>query len=65
MNLMTNSIIINNPLNNNFSYQSRELSLVNELDELKDLRRRVDNYNQQENFHYMLKLLTGVKRGWF
>ena len=48
-----------------FSYQSRELSVLNELDVLKDLRYRVTEYNEEQDFHYMLKLLTGVKRAWF
>jgi hypothetical protein len=46
-------------------YHSRELSLVKELDEHKDLSKRVCNYNSNEDYRYMLKLITGVRRAWF
>jgi len=48
-----------------FSYQSGELSLLDELDILKDLRHRIRQYNEMQDFHYMLRLLTGVKKAWF
>ena len=36
-----------------------------ELDELKVIQNLVENYNQNSDFHYMLRLKIAVRRAWF
>jgi len=36
-----------------------------ELDRLKEIQKLIDSFNQNQSYHYLLRLKYGVRRPWF
>ena len=50
---------------NKFIDKAKVRQKSNELDIIKQIQQSIDEYNKNPNYHYILRLITGVRKAWF
>jgi hypothetical protein len=50
---------------NNFFPEEKSKSKSDELDRLKEIQKLIDSFNENQSFHYLLRLKYGLRRAWY